>query len=265
MLRFLASAKLPRCGFVPRYSPDLIRTPTSIIVCNNSANALEAYNWQTGTLLGSEHTGLWPVDLLHEPRMAGNAHVICLAEKRVPYLIFKYVVGVKTAAVALPPTVGEPVAVAVGSSHAAIMCVKYGRHVCMTVHLVSLDIMLFPLPVLKTSPDSMLFCGKGTRLLVACGKEVLHVNAEQGRVDLFCAGFEAGHAGISMNAAKEVYVTDMCGKTLTIFSSNGQLRSTPLKDLRNPTAVMCYEDLVHVLDYGRVMTYAHSCYDKNHI
>lgn len=259
MLRLVASVKLPRCGFVPRYSPDLIRTPTSIIVCNNSTNALEAYNWQTGALLGSEHTGLWPVDLVHEPRMAGNARVICLAEKHVPYVVLKYVVGVKTVAVPLPPSAGEPVAVAVGPTHAAITCSKHGRHVCVMVHLFSLEVTHYALPLLKAPPDSMLFCGQGTRLLFAAGKQVVHVHAERGKVARFSGGFQAGHLGISMNAVKDVYVTDMRAKTLCVLRHGGQARSTVVTaKLHHPTAVTCHQDTVHVLDYGRIHTYAHS-------
>ena len=258
MLRLVSSVKLPRCGFVPRYSPDLIRTPTSIIVCNNSANALEAYNWQTGALLGSEHTGLWPVDLVHEPRMAGNARVVCLAEKHVPYVVLKYVVGVKTVAVPLPPSAGEPVAVAVGPTHAAVMCSKHGRHVCVMVHLVTLDVTHYFVPSLKSPPDSMLFSGEGTRLLLAARKQIMIVQAERGKVVQFSGGFQAGHLGISMNATKDVYVTDMRAQTLCVVKHGGAERSTALKNLLHPTAVMCHEDLVHVLDYGRLNTYTHT-------
>jgi hypothetical protein len=263
-LRYTASLRLPRSGFLHRFSPDIVRTPRSIILCNNATNELEAYCWRTGQQQGCVSTGMRARDLIHEPRMAGNASVICLAEKQVPYIVLKYASGCN-AAVPLPPSAGPPSALAVSGTHVAVACEGRGEAaalVLVRICLHSLAVSTVRMRVLVPAPvDSMAFDLSGAHLLLAQGQTIQKVKMDVANAQTlarFGGGvfLRRGHIGLGLDACENVYATDMKAAALHVFTRDGELLATPAVPLIHPTAVACGGGYVHVMDYGDIKSFA---------
>ena len=273
-LRFLSALKLPRTGFLHRFSPDIVRTPHSLILCNNATNELEAYCWRTGQQQGSVSTGMRALDLLHEPRIAGNGAVVCIVEKQVPYIVLRYVSGCN-AAVPLPAWAGEPAALAVNSQQVAVVCQAAGsgsgsgsgsdghrRLVIVLISLHTLEVTCVPIATTcMQPPHSVHFDTSGLHLLLASSQAIVKLALATGEqvlrfgANALCA--RTGHVGLDY-CAQHAYVTDMKGQALHVFTAAGELLTSPPIMLNAPTAVACYEDMIHILDYGKVRTYVTS-------
>jgi hypothetical protein len=256
LLRVLHSFPL-RCAH-SRYSPDIVRTAGSVLLCNNNANEVEKYCVESGRLLAVKPTHLTVKDLLHEPRMAGTPQHTCFIEKTCPAVIIKpanenaFSLHIKEQA--------EPVVLAV---HGFLLAVgTMTSNTTCTVNLFCLHSRL----VLKTfavleaggTPDDMVFHPAGELLFVSLD-ETMYVYSLDGQLlHEFAIAKQRTHLALSVARNQQVLVLDMTDKHLRTYNPvNGALMQTAHTHARHPIAVSAFEDVVHILDAGRARLFTY--------
>jgi hypothetical protein len=256
LLRVLHSFPL-RCAH-SRYSPDIIRTQGSVLLCNNNANEMETYCFESGRLLDVQPTHLKVKDLLHEPRMAGTLQYTCFIEKSIAAVTVKP--ANKNAFTLQLQEQSEPVVVAMHSFMLAVGTMH--ANTCFNVQIFCLHsrLVLKTFPVLEADgvPDDMAFHPTGGLLFVSQGGRMYVYSLDGQLLHDFEVAKQRTHLALSVAQTQQVSVLDMADKHFRTYNPvNGELIHSAHTHARHPIAVSTFEDVVHVLDAGRARLFTY--------
>jgi len=246
-MKHIKSIALP-CNF-SRYSPDIARSGTRVLLCNNNANTVESFCTDSGAWVSSEPTNMAPVDLLHEPRMAANDHFTCVIERYTGHVVVKCCAGWTT--VQLPKHAGQPVAIAVHDHLAAVCCSKAGGQSIVTICLHTKTVERCSRVSIPCQPDALKFDPWGSSVLMTCGSTVYEYDLSGKLVRTFGTyHLSTGHLDLNFDAQMNILVSDMASKKVVIFDRFGNYKDTVGIGLSHPTAICVHHQFVHILDTG---------------